>query len=105
MTADQAAGNAGSDFVFASVVSEVVLVDVPMQVFRRNMMVNAEDRPLEQAEIPFSCVNMNPDAVLCPGELLSRMVDAIVPAHLAAEPVVNGKLVGAELEFAHFVTL
>ena len=60
MTADQAAGNAGSGFVFASVVSEVVLVDVPMQVFRRNMMVNAEDRPLEQAEIPFSCVNMNP---------------------------------------------
>src|SRR5215211_8543055 len=39
---------------------------------------------------------MNPDAVSGSGELLSRMVDAIVPAHLAAEPVVNGKLVGAE---------
>ena len=39
---------------------------------------------------------MNPDAVSGSGELLGRVIDAIVTAHLAAEPVVNGKLVGAE---------
>src|SRR5689334_13436471 len=96
MTADQAPGDACSGIVFPPVVAEVVLVDIPMKVFWRNLMMNAKDRPLEQSEIPFGRVDMNPDAILGSGELLRRVIDAIVSAHLAAEPVVNGQLVSAE---------
>src|SRR3954469_7688653 len=96
MTAEQAARDLYPGLVVAAVVAEVVLVDVAMQVLRRNLMVNAEDRPLEQTEIAFGSVDVNPDAILGSGELLRRMIDAIVPAHLAAEPVVNRQFVGAE---------
>src|SRR4051794_14061105 len=96
VTAEQTARNPRSDVVGPPIVAEVVLVDIPMKELQRNLMMDAEDRPLERSEISLGRVDVNPDAVSGSGELLGRVIDAIVTAHLAAEPVVNGKLVGAE---------
>ena len=70
MTAEQTARDPRSGIVGSPVVAEVVLVDVPMQVLRRDLMMDAEDRPLEQTEISLGGINVNPNAVLGSGVFL-----------------------------------
>jgi len=81
MTAEQTARDPRSGIVGSPVVAEVVLVDVPMQVLRRDLMMDAEDRPLERSEISLGRVDVNPDAVSGSGELLGRVIVIIALAH------------------------
>src|SRR3954471_3765474 len=58
VTAEQTARNPRSDVVGPPIVAEVVLVDVPMKELQQNLMMDAEDRPLERSEISLGRVDM-----------------------------------------------
>lgn len=78
MTADQTARNPGRSVIATAVVAEVVLGNVAIW---RNLMMNADDRPFKKPEEAFGGIDVSGHAVL----LASRMIDPIMPAHLAAE--------------------
>jgi hypothetical protein len=58
VTAEQTARKPRSNVVGPPIVAEVVLVDVPMKELQRNLMMDAEDRPLKRSEISLGRVDV-----------------------------------------------